>query len=855
MSTQHSRFGTSGTPVNATVNAFRLKWSSRSVVYHYAPITPEWSVQTGKEVKISAEKSLEIIRRMQSTVYPRKFPVPGASDGKASLFSTMRYSFVTEHFTVPYDAQVDPRRRPKNVRVKVTFVQEVNIGLLRNLVTGRRDNNTFQRDNGAITAMNMLNLFVQAQPRQGGNLIQGRSFYMRPTRPDRSDAIMSPFRLWQGFFQSVRPTINEIIVNVDTTVGVVLPEDWLENISMSYLGFNDAQALRMNSSDTRFIMLKEFLRGIKVAVEIQPSQRRRPRAIKDLVSNVGAYRFEGRHGQTTVANHFARAYNVTIQPGDLGVRIGQHELFPIRFCKVEAQLYKSKLQSPKYIKAMLDFMPRYPEDRLQTIRQSWGALGHSTSEFLRGAGISIDPSPMMVEGRVLDPPTIRYGAGDKVRINLTKRGVWDALNKQFKEPQSIKMLLVINMTESSTTNVMKAFVADLCSVMRERGMNIEKCTDIKEGNPQGNIDEILHHHGTTYRPDLTLVLLKDNAPGVYQAVKRFGDIKVGVATQCVRWNKKIFEGYSTRNCNQYHNNLVMKINAKLGGLNHTASHPLMDHLANNQAMVIGADVSHPAPGSSMPSTAALVSSWDKYACHYFASTWVQHPRAEIIQELTLMLEQALERFKAANRVLPKSIYFFRDGVSEGEFEKVRQYELEVMKAYLQEKYTREKYPHRPAITFIVVGKRHHFRFFPDARDTMTDKSKNCPSGFVVDKNISHPIYQDFYLVSQAGLKGTSTPGHYTVLEDENLENNGDRLQQLAYSLCHCYARCTRSVKIPAPVYYADLVCGRARFHYNEQVFKSDDVTMQSGEEFPIDYFKSKFSQARTSIQKRGMYFV
>ena len=36
----------------------------------------------------------------------------------------------------------------------------------------------------------------------------------------------------------------------------------------------------------------------------------------------------------------------------------------------------------------------------------------------------------------------------------------------------------------------------------------------------------------------------------------------------------------------------------------------------------------------------------------------------------------------------------------------------------------------------------------------------------------------------------------------------DELQQLTYQLCHTYVRCTRSVSIPAPAYYAHLVAFR-----------------------------------------------
>jgi hypothetical protein len=47
-------------------------------------------------------------------------------------------------------------------------------------------------------------------------------------------------------------------------------------------------------------------------------------------------------------------------------------------------------------------------------------------------------------------------------------------------------------------------------------------------------------------------------------------------------------------------------------------------------------------------------------------------------------------------------------------------------------------------------------------------------------------------------------------DDNNL--TADELQQLTYQLCHTYVRCTRSVSIPAPAYYAHLVAFRARYH-------------------------------------------
>lgn len=71
-----------------------------------------------------------------------------------------------------------------------------------------------------------------------------------------------------------------------------------------------------------------------------------------------------------------------------------------------------------------------------------------------------------------------------------------------------------------------------------------------------------------------------------------------------------------------------------------------------------------------------------------------------------------------------------------------------------------------------------------------------------------PIIPDIRFTSG---QGTSRPSHYHVLWDDN-HFSSDELQVLTYQLCHTYVRCTRSVSIPAPAYYAHLVAFRARYH-------------------------------------------
>lgn len=182
----------------------------------------------------------------------------------------------------------------------------------------------------------------------------------------------------------------------------------------------------------------------------------------------------------------------------------------------------------------------------------------------------------------------------------------------------------------------------------------------------------------------------------------------------------------------------------------------------DQTIVFGADVSHPSPGkyiynidpkesvannnlycfvlgdSARGSLAAVVASMDPQLSRYAAETRVQAGRTEIIADLAIMAHALLLKFMDINKKRPGRILFYRDGVSEGQFADVLRNEVLAIKSVCQS--IAKDYD--PAITFIVVQKRHHARFFPvGPKDA--DRSGNCPAGTVVDTAIVHPFEFDF----------------------------------------------------------------------------------------------------------------
>ncbi|VDO55419.1 unnamed protein product [Haemonchus placei] len=198
----------------------------------------------------------------------------------------------------------------------------------------------------------------------------------------------------------------------------------------------------------------------------------------------------------------------------------------------------------------------------------------------------------------------------------------------------------------------------------------------------------------------------------------------------------------------------------------------------------GCDITHPPAGDSRkPSIAAVVASMDAHPSRYAATVRVQQHRQEIISDLTYMVRELLVQFYRNTRFKPRFC-------STSCVQCVR--------------------PFKNDITHDQVG-----------------KAFNIPPGTTVDVGITHPTEFDFYLCSHAGIQGTSRPSHYHVLWDDN-QLTADELQQLTYQMCHTYVRCTRSVSIPAPAYYAHLVAFRARYHLVDREHDSGEGSQPSG---------------------------
>ena len=240
-------------------------------------------------------------------------------------------------------------------------------------------------------------------------------------------------------------------------------------------------------------------------------------------------------------------------------------------------------------------------------------------------------------------------------------------------------------------------------------------------------------------------------------------------------------------------------------------------------MVVGIDVTHPSPDSTStaPSVAGMVASVDKWLGQWPADLRIQESRKEMVSALDSMLESRLHLWKTQgeHKNFPANILIYRDGVSEGQYQTVIEEELPLLRKACSKLYPSEAiekgYPH---ISIIIVGKRHHTRFYPTT-SSEADRSANPKNGTVVDRGVTEPRNWDFFLQAHTALQGTARPAHYYIVLDEifskgkvtpPFQNVADVLEDLTHSMCYLFGRATKAVSICPPAYYADILCERAR---------------------------------------------
>ncbi|GFS34116.1 Stabilizer of iron transporter SufD / Polynucleotidyl transferase [Actinidia rufa] len=824
--------GSTGTRCIVKANHFFAELPDKDLHQYDVSITPE---VTSRGVNRAVMEQL--VKLYRESHLGKRLP---AYDGRKSLYTAGPLPFISKEFKITLIDEDDgsgSARRDREFKVVIKLAARADLHHLGMFLQGR------QAD-APQEALQVLDIVLRELPTMRYCPV-GRSFYSPNlgTRQPLGEGLES----WRGFYQSIRPTQMGLSLNIDmSSTAFIEPLPVIDFVAQ--LLNRDVSFRPLSDADR--VKIKKALRGVKVEVTHRGNMRRKYR-ISGLTSQATrelTFPVDERGTMKSVVEYFQETYGFAIQHTQWPcLQVGNPQrpnYLPMEVCKiVEGQRYSKRLNE-RQITALLKVTCQRPRDRegdiLETVRHN----AYANDPYAREFGIKISEKLASVEARVLPAPWLKYNDGGREKDCLPQVGQWNMMNKKMVNGGSVNFWICINFSRNVQDTVTRGFCNELAQMCVISGMVFNREPVLPPINARPDqVERVLkarfHDAMTKLRPlgkelDLLIAILPDNNGSLYGELKRICETDLGIISQCCL-TKHVF-----KMSKQYLANVSLKINVKVGGRNTVLVDALsrcLPIVSDVPTIIFGADVTHPHPGEdSSPSIAAVVASQDwPEVTKYAGLVCAQEHRQELIQDLFKswedpvrgnvtggMIKELLISFRRSTGQKPERIIFYRDGVSEGQFYQVLFYELEAIR-----KACHSLEPtYQPQVTFVVVQKRHHTRLFASNHHdrNAVDRSGNILPGTVVDSKICHPTEFDFFLCSHAGIQGTSRPAHYHVLWDEN-NFTADELQSLTNNLCYTYARCTRSVSIVPPAYYAHLAAFRARFYMEPDT--SDSGSMAS----------------------------
>ncbi|KAJ1701044.1 hypothetical protein LUZ63_000823 [Rhynchospora breviuscula] len=812
--------GTVGAKCRVRANHFLVQVAENNLYHYDVSITPE-AKSRGTNRAVMAE----LIAVHKDSFFGGKLP---AYDGRKSIYTAGSLPFESKDFVVKLkdkekDKDKDKEKKgklrdDKEYKVTIRYAGRADLALLQQFLHSKlRD-----LPQEAIQALDVV---LRESPSLNYTIVS-RSFFspMLGPRGDIGDGL----ECWKGYYQSLRPTQMGLSLNIDISATAFYQPMPVVEFAKSSLNIQDtSRAL----SDKDRVKLKKALRGLRVEATHRKDlvQRYKISGITTIPMCNLMFPVDEQGTSISVVDYFRERYNCNLRctawPCLQSGNENRPTYLPMEVCNiVEGQKFSKKLND-KQVTGLLRATCQRPSDRESSIANMVHHNDYNNDKYAKEFGIKVADELITVDARVLPAPTLKYSEYGREKTCIPGVGQWNMIGKKMVHGATVEKWTCVSFSRLRLEEV-RRFCDDLVQMCNTIGMKFNRQPTIDFRLERSDrIEMTLRNiHRDCQDLNMLLVILPEFS-GSYGKIKRVCETELGIVSQCCL-PKNVLKGNK-----QYLENVALKINVKVGGTNTFLESTLLRNgpdrnpfLTDKPTIIFGADVTHPPPGEdSSPSIAAVVASMDwPTATKYKGLVCAQQHRQEIISDLFTekldpqkgtvyggMIRELLIAFLRATNMKPARIIFYRDGVSEGQFNHVLLYEMDSIRKACQS--LEDGY--LPKVTFVVVQKRHHTRLFPEVhgRRDMTDRSGNILPGTVVDKMICHPSEFDFYLCSHAGIQGTSRPTHYHVLFDEN-GYSADAIQVMTNNLCYTYARCTRSVSVVPPAYYAHLAAFRARYY-------------------------------------------
>lgn len=749
-------------------------------------------------------------------------------DGNKLAWSFSPLPFGTDLSTEIDLAQETGRKRPDIVRVLIRKTATVVLEPVNQWVQGRCESNA-QVQQGMTFLNHLISQSLRLDP---ANICLKRSFFRQNCQTTK---LPGGLVVKKGIFMSVRGGQGGLTVNVDVATAVFWPAGSLMNLIQSYLprapqgnAQQFASWFMQQLRDPRFKgELRKFKKITFFTKHADPAKadKDQKRYVIDAITDTSAEnttflkRVRDAKGvekevSTSVAAYFQATYKKRLEfPGLPLVRTKRGGDIPMECCFVtHDNKYVMKLDDQQTA-SMIKFTATRPDERRRVIEQNVQQCRWDSDTVLSQYGMKVSSNLMKVQARVLPAPTLEFDSKGKDKTvpgSETCKGQWDLRGKRFVKGANLQTfgVMVFATQQTCPPEVASKFLKSLTQSYVQHGgtvtWNNPPVSYAAPPSVSQTVKDFYNMVGNRYKrkPDILFFIMERKSTHPYSEIKQFCETNLGVVSQCA-WLPNV-----VKCAPQYLSNVCMKLNAKLGGSTCYLAAPNNPLRGRGMNIMIGADVSHAAPGSERESMASMVGSVDVESTRYGAVTRHNGVRTELItdENMDKMFSAMLYNFKKNTKALPQRIFYFRDGVSEQQYHQVVDVELKQMRKTCQ----RLNPTWQPRFTVVICTKRHHHRFFPfNPKDG--DRNGNVMPGTIIEKSVTDPSEYDFYLNSHKAIQGTARSTHYYVVHDES-NIPVDDFQTIVNNMCYTYIRSTTAVSIIPPVYYAHLASKRGLMH-------------------------------------------
>ncbi|KAG9089375.1 hypothetical protein FRC06_001577, partial [Ceratobasidium sp. 370] len=598
-------FGKAGQEIMLRTNYFPVEYGKSTIYDYEISVEPETGIKrimkrllklfmTSPEfAPYAASASHDNMRRLISL---KKIPVTGA----AQVFSIS-----VTYFEEDEDG---PNERSKNYRIALKLTTEHQTSEMTKYLGGTAGYDTFDPQ----PMLSAFNILLAKYPSQHGVMV-GRNKWFFPT-PGQAKSLGTGLEAYQGFYSSVRPSFQQLMVNVNVaTTAFHRPG----NLAELFLEFGLQRANQIPA----------FVYNLRI--EMSHTGTRRRKAIKGvkLKTSAGAYMFrcDEFDQDMSVEAYFKRKYKMTLKYPklplvDIGGTKDRPLLVPPEVCTIlPNQPFRGKL-SDEHTAEMILIACQPPNVNAQSITNqglnSLGLIGANSP--LAQMGLSVGSQMATVPGRVLPAPSVHYNNRTSAQVN---NAAWNLRGVKFAVGTRLDNWGVLFIQDGGQDDMSAAsggqIVAGFADICGKSGMVVNRQPPkmVNAQLPPRHTDTspftrpramAVIRAGLTSikpKPKIVLVVLSSTDKAIYNGIKHMCDVELDLLTVCVQANK--FKNGQP----QYNANVALKFNAKLGGVNHMINpqDQVMAWIRTEPTMLIGSDVTHPSPGSARgtPSIAAV----------------------------------------------------------------------------------------------------------------------------------------------------------------------------------------------------------------------------------------------------------